>query len=154
MTCPQDCVRVKPSASGSGFPRTELSFRPEYAQSDLPFSGALSEPAIHLPLPVISPANAEPEPTAAIATAQSAGATNLFSRIFLPPTALIYMCRRRVGAVAKTTRPVIPHAGPLRPRMGGAARRGTGGSDGNREDGRYAQRDLPGWVVPTTSTGR
>jgi hypothetical protein len=50
-----------------------LSFNPEYAQSDLPFSGALSEPAIHLPLPVISPANAEPAATVASAAATRAG---------------------------------------------------------------------------------
>jgi hypothetical protein len=74
--CPQlcPCAAVRP---GGGFP----SFCPEKAQIEFACAGA----AVGFPLPVTSPANAEPAPTAATATAQSAAASNDLKRICLPP---------------------------------------------------------------------
>src|SRR5690349_2604122 len=51
--CPQDCAMMPLNGGSPG-----SSCRPEYAHSDLPFNGASGLPAIHLPLPVISPATA------------------------------------------------------------------------------------------------
>lgn len=70
--CPQFCTcsAVRP---GGGSP----SFCPEKTQIEFACAG----PAVGFPLPVTSPANAEPAPTAATATAQSAAASNDLKRI-------------------------------------------------------------------------
>jgi hypothetical protein len=130
-SCPYDCET--PPGPFSGFVPFGSSFFPEKTQIEFACSG----PAVGVPFPVTSPANAEPAPTAATATAQSAAATRDLSRIaYLPCRSELHVdaslasWHETIRAEARRQPAIRPGFGRRAPDL---AKRPTAGSAARRE---------------------